>query len=89
MIFLEFNHATNSLKSWLRFIGLLGIDQIEKDYQALLWGVRMVVFVIRFAGFGEGVNFLPTCNVRERLPSFGCCMLWAVGNNRNRTCNRL
>jgi hypothetical protein len=41
----------------LRFIGLLGFDQIEKDFQALFRRERTVVFAVRLVGFGEGVKY--------------------------------
>jgi len=57
LIFLEFNNSTNSLKSLLRCIGLLGLDQIEKDFQALFRRERTVVFAICLVGFGKGVKY--------------------------------
>jgi len=36
---------------------LLGLDQIEKDFQALFRRERTVVFAIRLVGFGKGVKY--------------------------------
>jgi hypothetical protein len=41
----------------LSFIGLLGFDQVEKNIETLFRGERMVVIVIRVAGFGKGMKY--------------------------------
>jgi hypothetical protein len=56
LIFLEFNNATNSLKSLLSFIGLRERDQFAQDVQPLFRRERLVVFKISLVGFGKGTE---------------------------------